>query len=281
MQNSDDIFSFNDPIDFLNYQLKLKKNKNPKFSLRSWSAQLDYQNPSLLSQVLSRKRKINSPLLKKIISNLKLSGAQKKYFEVLILYKKSKTLDEQKLYLDIIDELRPKSSKFVRSIDIELFKVISDWHHTAILELLNLKDFQSNPVWIRKALNYEVSTSEIEDAIKRLISLKLIEKSKTGKLVRRQNESLLLESNFSSSAIQSFHKKMLDKASRAIESQSTEDRDLRGSTLAIKSSDYNKILEIIKNAHSEIIKYASSGDGDDVCHFNTQFFHLTKKERSL
>lgn len=281
MQKSDDIFSFNDPIDFLNYQLKLKKNKNPRFSLRSWSAQLDYKNPSLLSQVLSRKRTINSLLLKKIISNLKLSGAQKKYFEVLILYKKSKTLDEQKLYLDIIDELRPKSSKFVRSIDIELFKVISDWHHTAILELLNLKDFQSNPVWIRKALNYEVSTSEIDDAIKRLISLKLIEKSKTGKLVRRQNESLLLESNFSSSAIQSFHKKMLDKASSAIESQCIEDRDLRGSTLAIKSSDYKKILEIIKNAHSEIIKYASSGDGDEVCHFNTQFFHLTKKERSL
>lgn len=281
MQKSDDIFSFNDPIDFLNYQLKLKKNKNPRFSLRSWSSQLDYKNPSLLSQVLSRKRTINSLLLKKIISNLKLSGAQKKYFEVLILYKKSKTLDEQKLYLDIIDELRPKSSKFVRSIDIELFKVISDWHHTAILELLNLKDFQSNPVWIRKALNYEVSTSEIDDAIKRLISLKLIEKSKTGKLVRRQNESLLLENNISSSAIQSFHKKMLDKASSAIESQCIEDRDLRGSTLAIKSSDYKKILEIIKYAHSEIIKYASSGDGDEVCHFNTQFFHLTKKERSL
>lgn len=281
MTTNEDIFSFSDPIDFLNYKLKLKKNKNPKFSLRSWSLQLGYKNPSLVSQTLSRERTLNPELSNKFIHNLNLSGRSKKYFEVLVLYKKSKTIDEQKIYLDLLENLRPRTTQLTKSIDIEIFKFISDWYHTAILELLDLKDFQSNPLWIRKALDYQVSTSEIESAIKRLISLQLIERNKSGKLIRKQNSPILLDNEISNSAVKTFHKQMIEKAKASIELQETQERDLRGSMINIKSSDYKKIIEIIKKAHSEVIKYATSDQGDEVYHLNTQFFRMTKKERSL
>jgi uncharacterized protein (TIGR02147 family) len=146
------IFKFSDAVDFLNYEFESKRIKNVRFSLRAWSRQLRYQNPSFVSHILKRKRALKIEVAEKFSENLKLQGSAKKYFEILVLLKNSKTVDEKRIYLELLESLGPKSEKTPQTLSIEAFRVISDWYHTAILELVELSDFKYDADWIRSRL---------------------------------------------------------------------------------------------------------------------------------
>jgi len=47
--------------------------------------------------------------------------------------------------------------------------------------------------------------------------------------------------------------------------------------ISIRAKDYAAIQKIIKQAHSDIVKFSRDGDGEEVYQFNTQFFKLTKE----
>ena len=98
MQINKSVFSFEDLVDFLNHQLQERQRKNPKFSLRAWSRQVGYKNPSLLSQVLKRERKLKMEMASKLAVSLGLDGKPLRYFEVIVLYKNSNSDTEKRLY---------------------------------------------------------------------------------------------------------------------------------------------------------------------------------------
>lgn len=270
------VFDFNDPVDFLNFSFESKRIKNIKFSMRAWARQLGYENPSYLSHILKKERKINPKLATKFIENLKLKDEEKKYFEILILLENSTTVDQKNLYLDILESMRPKHVKTSQPLNADIFRVISDWHHTAILELVELKDFIYDENYISQRLGGEASPQNIRKAIGRLLKLELLEIHASGKLKRVKDNPILLESSIPNEAIRHFHKQMIEKAKDSIDSQNIGDRDIRGSTISIKRSDYPKIKKIIEKAHTEIAQFSTIGEGDELYQFNTQFFKITK-----
>jgi hypothetical protein len=212
----------------VNYEFESRRIRNSRFSLRAWARQLGYQNPSFLAHILKKECALKIDVAEKFTVNLGLSGNKKKYFEVLVLLRNSKTVDEKKIYLELLDSLRPKSTKPPQSLSVEAFRVISDWYHTAI---------KDSPVF--------------------------------------------LETYIPSDAIRHFHSQMIDKARVAIEDQAINERDIRGSMLSIREKDYSKVQEIIKRAHTEILKISCDGDGEELYQFNTQFFRITKKKEDL
>jgi uncharacterized protein (TIGR02147 family) len=89
------IYEFIDPIEFVNRQFSLKKELNPRFSLRSYAKILGYENPSLISSVLKGDRKLGPELAEKIAHQLNLSPSEQKYFQLLILIKYAKNPSEK------------------------------------------------------------------------------------------------------------------------------------------------------------------------------------------
>ncbi|MGE3760438.1 MAG: TIGR02147 family protein [Pseudobdellovibrionaceae bacterium] len=279
MTTETSIFDFKDACEFLNYEFGIKQLKNSRFSLRAWSRQLGYENPSFVSQVLKGKRRLKIELAKKFAGSLKLTGPAKKYFEVLVLLKNSKEMDEKKIYLEILESLRPENTYPSRSLNIEDFRLIADWHHIAFMEMLGLKDFQNHPEWVFERLGRSVSIPDIKKAIQRLHKLKLIQISSDGKITRTKQAALILENNLPSEAVRYFHKQMLEKVVTVIETQLPSERDLRGTTLSFEMKDYERVQAIIKKAHQDINNLSANGQGEEIMHFSTQFFKLTKKRK--
>lgn len=281
MNYSELIFNFSDPVDFLNYALGLKQLNNRRFSLRAWARQLGFINPSFLSHILKNERKLNLDLAAKITDNLKLKSDAKRYFEYLILFKYSKTMDEKSIYSEMIESIKPEKIKSQQTLSIEEFRIISDWYHTAILEMVELKDFKYDLEYISQRLGGEYSIQEVKKAVERLLDLELLKEIPSGKIKRNKGNSILLENNIPNIAVRHYHKQLLEKAKVAIDSQTINERDIRGTTISIKKKDYNKITEIIKKAHSEILKYSTEGEGEEIYHLSSQFFRLTQKKEDL
>lgn len=280
MSNGESIFQFTDAIDFLNYEFNLKRLVNHRFSLRLWARQMGYQNPSYLSHILKRQRKLKMPVVEKFVKSLKLSEKSKKYFELLVLLQNSKTVDERRIYIDMIEGCSPKDRPPSQNLDLNVFRMACDWHHTAILELVALREFQNNPRKIAKLLGNEVPVKEIERAIVRLLKSKLLVLMPSGKLKRSKSDSYVFESAVSDQAIRYFHKQMIEKALASIERQEISERDLRATTMAIRKQDYSKVIAILREAHAKILEFAMDSEADDLYQLNTQFFKLTYKDKN-
>ncbi len=272
------IYEFIDPIEFINRQFSLKKELNPRFSLRSYAKILGYENPSLLSSVLKGERKLGPDLADKIAKQLNLTTSEQKYFQLLILLKYAKSQTEKMMYTDMLDNSGPELTHAEFSVSIDSFRFIDDWYHTAILEMIELKDFRYDLGIIARRLGRGLNRELVEAAVQRLIRLGLAEESKTKRYLKRKDGSFIIDKNIPSDAIKKHHDQFVQFARQAIYDQPMEERDIRGTTITIKKKDYKKAQEILKQAHADLVELSCKGDGDDLYHVCTQFFKLTSAQ---
>jgi len=154
--------------------------KNPRYSLRAFAKALQV-DPSSLSKILTGQKIPTPKLSKKIIERLALVPQDQKRF----LFSMAKAYEE-----DGVLRKKPEIKKLLkkpainiaeRDLSLEVFRIISDWYHYAILQLAQSKNFQSNPKWIARQLN--IQEMEAKLAVDRLKALELLEE-KEGRWVR-------------------------------------------------------------------------------------------------
>lgn len=273
------IYDFDDPIEFVNRQFSLKKEVNPRFSLRAYAKMLGYENPSLLSSVLKGERKLSTELAEKIGHQLALGALEQKYFQLLILYKYAKNEAEKMMYTELLEATKPETIHSQFSISIDSFRFIDDWYHAAILEMVELKNFKYNFDWMAKKLGRGLSPELVEAALSRLIRLGLLEDHK--KTLKRREGKFVLDKNIPSDAIKKHHDQFIQFARQAIFDQPIHERDIRSSTITLKKKNYKKAQDILKKAHAELIELSCKDDGEEVYQICTQLFKLTTNNESI
>lgn len=271
-----EIYQFVDPVIFANHALEQRQIANPRFSLRGWARQLGYNSPSYLAQVLKRQRKFKIDLAKKIALNLKMKPSDQRYLEALVLLQNCKTAEERSSYTSLLEGLCPGNAPAFRSLQYDQFRLMSDWIHVAILEVVNLKDFDGSIEFIEGRLGLDIGKRALEQTVERLVRLQFLKK-KNGKLSRSNDAAIEFDQEVSDIAVQQFHAQILDKAKEALSGQSISERDFRSSALSLKTADLKRAREILKRAHQELSALNSDGSGDDVYQISTQAFRLTKR----
>ena len=136
----------------LNEELKSRRVRNPRYSLRSYARFLEL-DPSYLSKLLKSKRVLHPAMAQHCA--LKLGWTD---FE-------SNSVTGQTL------------RDSYRTLDVDAFHLISQWHHYAIFELLKVKR-SWNEQKIAEA--FGIDRSVAIDAIGRLLRLGVIKKTSSG-----------------------------------------------------------------------------------------------------
>lgn len=268
-----DIYSFSKPGEFLAALFAEKKSRHPNFSLRGWAKQLRLKNPAILSRVLRGDRAVTAQLLAQIEDTLELSPEERRYLNLLVLYSKSKSVSEKKVLSNALSALHPKGNFTPLSLDT--FRVISDWYHTAILEMMNLKGFNESPDWIAAQLGGEVNSGVVKAALGRLIRLNLVVRDSSGKLKRNVNGQLRIGGKEKSQAVRAYHRQLITKALDAIEGQTLEQRYLTANTVTLSSKALSEVKALVDECHAKITSLAADGDGDYTYQVNIQMFQLT------
>ncbi|MGZ3693213.1 MAG: TIGR02147 family protein [Bdellovibrionota bacterium] len=278
MHSKERVFAFDDPVDFLNFELRERRKQDPRFSLRAWSRQVGYKNPSYLAHVLGRKRRLKLELAEKLATDLKLDGRPRRYFELIVLGNAGKSEREKQTYRKLSLAIRPKKIRPATQISLETFAVVSEWYHIAILEMTQLSGFDSSLDFIYRRLNGKVSKPLIRTAVDRLLRVGLLKKQ--GKILLRASDSaLMIESPAPSEAVRSYHREVGNLGQKAIDSQPVDERDFYGTTLAFKKANIEKARLILREAHRQVLDLAEHGTGEDLYQLNTQFFRLTAKPK--
>lgn len=243
---------------WLQQEFTARCKRNPRYSLRAF-AQLLKMDASSVSQIFAGKRKASTKVISKVCA---LLGAQPHLQERFIVKAKAgfKSFRGQDQSYELLSEDR--------------FKVISDWYHFAILELVNTDGFQGRGAWIARALG--ISTAEAQIAFERLQRLQLIRQEGPG-WVRTSK----LLTNFAPGMTSASHKHMqrqiLQMGLEAIDNTDAAEKDITGMTMAINVEKLPEARKLIAKFRRDLSAFLEEGPQSRVYQLGVQLYPLSKE----
>lgn len=254
--------------DLLRFELSRRKNKNPAYSLRAFARDLAV-SPSRLSEILSGE-KISLVTARNVMRHLPWAAHDKRRFELLVATEGP----DKKLANAANRELQRERSQ--SQIDLEAFKVMSNWLHSALLALMDLNSFKPDPAWIAGKLN--CSQEESVSILKRLSKLGLVKKSKG--TIRKTMARLSVSSPVPSASIRSYHEQLIAKAERSVNEQSIHQRSLQSLVFAM---DGERLPEAFRRLEKFVQEFNQEFKGDtkktSVMALTAQLFTLVEEEK--
>jgi len=243
--------------ELLSREFDRRRYRNPMYSLRAFSRDLGIGSTSL-SDLLACKRKLSRKNLQKIAKKLALSPKE-----------------ENALLLEGKGTKKPTIAE-IETIQLaeDTFRLISEWHYIAILNLAKIKNNQASAKWIATRLG--ISEEEAQTAIATLQRMKFIE-IQNNKLVRTAL-SLSTTRDIPSAAIKKYHHETLDLAQDALDKIDINLREFSAITMAIDLNQLEKAKDILMSTKRKISKLLEGGNPTEIYTLSFQLFPLTKPD---
>jgi len=271
------IFEYSDYRRFLADFYTYKKATNPRYSHRLFAQQAGLSSPSHLSMIIKGERNLSLKTIEKFSEGLRLSTKEKRYFELMVLFNQTDDLQMKAKYFGEIMALKMSSHK-LHKLEKERFDFLSKWHVVAIYVLVDLEDFNADPLWIANRLGGKITSAQAKDALESLLRLEMIETRPDGKY-RQVAGAITVPDDTKSVAVFSYHQAMIKLAYDSLRLAPVAIREMNGATIAIPIEKLGEIKEKIRAFRKEINQLASSYEKpDEVFQLNIQFFPLTRPE---
>ena len=226
--------------------------RNPRYSMRSYAKKIGISQPAV-SEMLSGKRAITKKTAEKI-----LLGLDKSPFEISEIMKSE-----------------PENKDTFKSLDMETYHLIADWHYYGILSLAETDNFQSSPAWISKRLG--ISERIATEAIERLLKLDLLERDPKTKKLKPTHEQLEALSEVAKPALKKACRQNIELASAALDETEFIERDFTAITLCFDPDRMAEAKKMIKNFRRNFSKVMESKKKKEVYKLTIQLFPLTKR----
>ncbi len=262
----------NDYRQILQKELTARCEQNPRYSLRAFARDLQL-SPSRLSEILNRKQGLSRQAALKIAQVLGYDEREAQFFGDLVSARHARSVQEREeakaRLLKNEYEKSEESSRF--KLQLDAFKIISDWYHLGIIELMKCKDFKHDSKWIARRLG--VPVIQIELAIERLL--------RVGLLKRQGTEYFAVEANgwvpggVPSASIRKFHRQVLEKAIQAIDMQQVNERFFSSHFLTIDRADLPKAFAAIQDFQQKFCIEHQNGQAKELLYcISMQLFKI-------
>ena len=142
---------------YLQSELARRCVNNRQYSLRSFAMNLGIDH-STLSQLLRGKRPMTAKTIEKLGGRLGLDQS---------------AIEKYAAYEEMFARTAARPVRGVRQLTCDLMYLVSDVYHYNILELVRLKEFKPDTLWIARMLG--ITQDEVNIALSRLLRLGLLE----------------------------------------------------------------------------------------------------------
>jgi uncharacterized protein (TIGR02147 family) len=274
----DEIYSFDDPTEILTQVFHEKTKRNPLFSIRAWSRQLGFKNPSHMADVLNRRRNLTIDFGLRISPSMGLNDEERTYFETLVFLKNSKTASERAYFDGLLKRLKPDNTK--KTIAPEKHDFVKDWYYGVLDEMTCLSDFTPDPNYLAKRLGPEITPQAVAVALTDLIRLGSIEQSSKGKLSRPKKAYFTqkeVRDQLEDTHLRTYQRKFIEKSLIALDEQTTDESFFRMTNIPIKLKKFREFRNQIEDFALNLNHLESPKDADEVYQLCIQFCRITKK----
>jgi uncharacterized protein (TIGR02147 family) len=273
------IFEYMNYREFLRDYYAEKKRKHSFYSYRFFSQKAGFSSPNVLKLAIEGQRNLSKDSVFRFCSAMGLNKKEAAYFENLVFFNQSATLDEKNTYLALLIRLRAKPG--ARKIEKEEYAYYSEWYHPVIRELVTAVDFKNDFKKLGRLVIPAISAAEAGKSVKLLLELGFVTTDGNG-TYRKTSASLSTGAVVRSVAVANYHKAMMARASEAIERFGSADRDIESLTLGVSDETYRLMMKKAQEfLVQELLPMAEADSGTGrVIQVNFQMFPLSKPAKA-
>ena len=268
-----------DVLQYTNYRVYLrdyyefKKKTVPAFSLRFFAEKAGLSSHAHLKLTIDGKRNITKNTVVKLIHGLGLDGQRAAYFESLVFFNQAQTDADKQVYYAQLLKASPRSK--LHKMDAAQFRIFREWHHSAILEMVALKDFRPIPDWISKRLGGLITPAQVTESLKLLVELGLLVKTANG--YRQRDPLITTDDEVQDLMVKMYHLQMLKLSADMLSALPGSQRDVSALTFSIKREDFPNLKKHLQLMRKELLDFsAKAGEAEDVVQINIQLYPLTR-----
>jgi uncharacterized protein (TIGR02147 family) len=273
------LFDYFDYREYLHDYYLFHKKRNSAYSYRLFARKAKLGSPNYLKLVVDGKRRITDRTLYQFARGLGLSRDEEKYFRELVMYQEVSDPDSKELHLRSLLKYQEKQ-RTPAPLRGDKIKILLDWHHAVIRELVATKDFQEDAAWVAKRLGNKITETQAKESLDLLLRLQIIRRNENGNL--EQSEPLITTTDeVPSHVLRSLHRTYLRKAINSIFSVPLERRELSGLVLAIPNHRMKEVKEEIKEFRKKLNrKFGLDRNADEVYIVGMHLFPVTSRGES-
>lgn len=225
--------------EYLKMHLRELQDKNPSYSLRAFAKKINI-SPGGLSQILNQQKKISLDRALNISRLLNLSERETSYFSRLV---QADSIANQNSRIKWLDELNLDFSEFstTRNLEIDQFRLISDWYGLAILQWITHFPKRTSVSEIAEA--FKIKVSDVSRSLERLCHLEIIEKSGADQF-KILTDRIEVTSQIPSEVIQSYYRSLLPIIEHNISAQDSRERVIGAEVMAFDDSQIDEVRKL-------------------------------------
>ena len=268
-----------DVLQYTNYRVYLrdyyeyKKKTVPAFSLRFFAEKAGLSSHAHLKLTIDGKRNITKNTVVKLIHGLGLDGQRAAYFASLVFFNQAQTDADKQVYYAQLLKASPRSK--LHKMDKAQFRIFREWHHSAILEMVALKDFRPIPDWISKRLGGLVTPAQVTESLKLLVEVGLLVKTANG--FRQRDPLITTDDEVQDLMVKMYHLQMLKLSASMLSALPGAQRDVSALTFSIKREDFPNLKKHLQLMRKELLDFsAKAGEAEEVVQVNIQLYPLTR-----
>tara|TARA_B100000749_G_scaffold280899_1_gene280954 strand:+ start:29184 stop:30005 length:822 start_codon:yes stop_codon:yes gene_type:complete len=260
---------------YLRSELDRRTQQNSRYSLRSFAKAL-HVSAGNLSDIMNGKRPLTYKTAQKIVNNISISPDDEKLFMGSVVN------EQLHRSLDRTDpKIRNLKRTFeTRTIDVDIYRLISDWYHLAIMEMVFLPDFRLDPNWIGKQLN--ISPLQARSALDRLLELGLLVDDGTNITKRDEYISLQRRPGLNTNSAQiSKQKQVREMSIQSLENDPLEERAMTTVTMCIDPDKMEEARKRIEKFNKSMCQFMTNGKRERVYIMEVSLFPVQRKSEKL
>lgn len=268
-----------DVLQYTNYRVYLrdyyefKKKTSKAFSLRYFAEKSGISSHAHLKLTMDGSRNITNATVNKLIRGIGLENQRAAYFENLVFFNQAVSDVDKKLYYAQLLKASPRSK--LHKMDRVQLRLFREWHHSAILEMVSLKDFSTNPNWVSKRLRGLVTPQQVEESFKLLLEIGLLVKTANG--YAQRNPLITTDDEVQDLMVKQYHLHMLRLGGAMLSELPAMERDFSAVTFGIKREKFADLKKHVQLMRKELLDFsAKAGDAEDIVQINLQLFPLTR-----
>lgn len=231
--------------EFIKAEFLRRKRENAQYSLRAFAGFLQIP-PGRLSEIISGKRAVSKKVGEKISHRLGLRAVN--------------------------EFISPRTASDYALLPDDVFSVLADWYHFAILSLMETSDFRYDAKWISKRLG--ISALESREALRKMERLGIVT-VKNGR-ARKTNKNVKTTTDIENMALRMVHKQKLEHALRCLLEVPIEARDITSMTMAIDIKKLPLAKKVIQDFRVRMAEFLESGNQTEVYNLNIQLIPVTR-----
>lgn len=269
------IFEYMNYREFLRDYYSEKKAKHSFYSYRLFSQKAGFSAPNVLKLAIDGRRNLTKDSVFRFCKALGLNKKESAYFENLVFFNQSVTLEEKNAYLTEIMKYRAKPG--AKKIEKDEYSYYSEWYHPVIRELAAAVDFKNDFKNLAQAVVPAITAAEAEKSVRLLLDLGFMKTDGNG-TYWKTSASLTTGAVVRSIAVANYHKAMMARASEAIERFGATERDIESLTLSVSDETYRLMMKKAQDFLVQEILPMAEADAktERVVQVNMQIFPLSQ-----